>query len=147
MYKMFYFAGLVVALGLAGCSGAKPTAQLSGKVTFKGKPVPSGYINFMPDSTKQSYGEVRMVRIKDGDYATKEGNANGIFPGEAVIMISGFDGQRVDYYPDGKQIFNPWQTTGTVPTGKGTMDFTVPDSAADNLIITPTADIPGGTGN
>lgn len=147
MRMMFYFAGFVFALGLAGCSGTKPTTQLSGKVTFKGKSVPSGYINFMPDSTKRSYGEVRMVRIKDGVYATKDGSANGIFPGEAVIMISGFDGQKIDYYPDGKQIFNPWRTNGTVPNGKGTMDFTVPDSADDNLIITPTADIPGGTGN
>lgn len=147
MKRLFTAAALAAALFHAGCSGEKPTTQLSGKVTFKGKPVPSGYINFMPDSTKKAYGEVRMVRIKDGAYATKEGNANGIFPGEAQIVISGFDGKPLDYYPDGKQIFNPWQTSGTVPTGKGTMDFSVPDSAANNLKIMPTADIPGSTGN
>ena len=147
MKRLFTAAALAAVLVPAGCSGEKPTTQLSGTVTFKGKPVPSGYINFMPDSTKKVYGEVRMVRIKDGAYATKEGNANGIFPGEAQIVISGFDGKPLDYYPDGKQIFNPWQTTGTVPAKKGTMDFSVPDAAANNLKIMPTADIPGSTGN
>jgi len=146
MKHFFLAAALAAVLSHAGCSGEKPTTQLSGTVTFKGKPVPSGYINFMPDSTKKASGEIRMVRIKDGAYATQEGNANGIFPGEAQIVISGFDGKPLDYYPDGKQIFNPWQTSGTVPTGKGTLDFSVPDSAANNLKIAPTADIPGSTG-
>jgi hypothetical protein len=146
MYRILGSGLLVFTLWVVGCSGEKPSTQLSGTVTFKGKPVPSGYINFMPDSTKKVYGEVRMVRIKDGAFSTKEGNANGIFPGESVIAISGFDGKPLDFYPDGKQIFNLWQTTGTVPTGKGKMEFTVPDSAADNLKIMPTADIPGSTG-
>lgn len=146
MYRILLSSLLAGILGVVGCSGEKPTTQLSGTVTFKGKPVPSGYINFMPDSSKKVYGEVRMVRIKDGAFSTQEGNANGIFPGESLIVISGFDGKPLDFYPDGKQIFNPWQTNGTVPTGKGKMDFSVPDSAADNLKIMPTADIPGSTG-
>jgi hypothetical protein len=147
MKRLLFPGAFAAALCFSGCSGEKPTTQLSGTVTFKGKPVPAGYINFMPDSTKKVYGEVRMVRIKDGAYATKEGNANGVFPGDAQIMISGFDGKPLDYYPDGKQIFNTWQTSGVVPTGKGTLDFQVPDSAANNLKIMPTADIPGSTGN
>ena len=146
MYRMLTPGLFAFFWALVGCSGEKPTTQLTGTVTFKGKPVPAGYINFMPDSSKKVYGEIRMVRIKDGNFATQEGNANGVFPGESIISISGFDGKPLDYYPDGKQIFNPWQTTGTVPTGKGKMEFTVPDSAADNLKIMPTADIPGSTG-
>lgn len=141
------FISLAVGLLVAGCSGEKPTTRLSGKVTFKGQPVPAGYINFMPDSTKGAQGETRMARIINGSYATAEGNANGIFPGPAAIMISGFDGKKANYYPDGKQIFNPWKTSGVVPSGSGTLDFSVPDSAAENLVITPTADVPGDTGN
>ena len=82
MKRLLFPGAFAAALCFSGCSGEKPTTQLSGTVTFKGKPVPAGYINFMPDSTKKVYGEVRMVRIKDGAYATKEGNANGVFPGE-----------------------------------------------------------------
>jgi hypothetical protein len=59
-----------------------------------------------------------------------------------VIRISGFDGKKIDYYPDGKQIFNPHELKDTVPEGATTKDFAVPDSAANNLKIQPTADIP-----
>src|SRR5262245_6884959 len=54
-----------------GCGGTdKKVAQLKGKVTFKGQPVPAGYISFTPDATKGNQGSVKVAQIKDGEYDT-----------------------------------------------------------------------------
>jgi hypothetical protein len=141
-------AVLAAVLGLAaGCSSqAARKVQLSGKVTFKGQPVPAGYISFMPDSGEGNAGrEVRVVQIKDGVYDSSKEKDPGVYPGPTVIRIAGFDGKPLALYPQGKQIFNPHELRQTVEGG--TKDFGVPASAAQNLVITPTADPGGGTGN
>jgi hypothetical protein len=123
---------------VAGCSkGGLKTAQLSGTVTFKGKPVPAGYIQF-----QGSLGEVRVVQIKDGVYDSAQEKAPGIFAGPTAIRIAGFDGKKVKGFSQGKQIFNPYELKDEIPVGTSTKDFTVPASAADNLKIVPTSDEP-----
>ena len=131
--------GLMLALVLtAGCGKAQPKlSQLSGKVTFKGQPVPAGYINFQAEA-----GPVKMVRIVNGTYDTATAKEPGIYPGKVVIRIAGFDGKKLDYFPDGKQIFNPYELHDTISEGTSTKDFEVPASAANNLKIERTADIP-----
>lgn len=131
----------LLVLGLAGgCSGSTKKAQLSGKVTFKGQPVPAGYISFMPvDGT---LGSVRVVQIKDGVYDSAQEKDPGIFSGSMVVTIAGFDGKKIKGFSQGKQIFNPYEKRVTVPGGTSTMDFEVPASAADNLKIIPTSDEP-----
>ena len=134
-------AVLAAILGLAaGCSGPDAhTVQLSGKVTFKGQPVPAGYISFTPDFGKGNPGkEVRVVQIKDGVYDSAQEKNTGVYPGPTIIRIAGFDGKPLSRYPQGKQIFNPHEMHETVEGG--TKDFDVPAEAARNLVITPTAD-------
>jgi hypothetical protein len=133
-------AVLAAALVLApACSPQGPKkVQLSGKVTFKGQPVPAGYISFMPDASQGNRGEVRVVQIKDGAYDSAKERSPGVYPGPTVIRIAGFDGQPLKLFPQGKQIFNPHELRDTLEAG--TKDFDVPASAARNLIITPTAD-------
>jgi hypothetical protein len=129
----------ILALG-AGCSGSEAKkVQLSGKVTFKGQPVPAGYISFTPESGKGNPGkEVRVVQIKDGVYDSSQEKDPGVYPGPTIIRIAGFDGKPLPLFPQGKQIFNPHELRETVEGG--TKDFDVPAEAARNLIITPTAD-------
>jgi hypothetical protein len=132
----------VALLVTAGCGSNKRTvAQMSGKVTFKGKPVPTGFINFMPDVTAGNAGEVKAFPIVDGVYNTAEGENPGIYPGTNKVMISGFDGKpQGDLWPKGKQIFNPIDLIETVPDGTTTKDYVVPDSAGQNVRIVPTGD-------
>jgi hypothetical protein len=131
--------GLAAVLVLAaGCSsGGAKKSQLSGKVTFKGKPVPAGFITFQADQ-----GQVQSAPIKDGIYDTSQGPNPGIFPGSTTVRITGFDGKPRPYYPQGHQIFNPYELKDTIPEGTSTKDFDVPAAAANNLRIEPTADIP-----
>ena len=122
----------------AGCSSEPQLSQMSGKVTFKGKPVPAGYISFMPEVG--SKGEVRVVQIKDGVFDSSKEPNPGIHPGPCVVRIAGFDGNPVRLFPQGKQIFNIYEFKETVAAGTTTKDFTVPDSYGQNVKIEPTAD-------
>jgi hypothetical protein len=124
----------------AGCRTEKKTAQLSGNVTFKGQPVPAGYISFLPDSSKGNQGGMKVVQIKDGRYDTALASDSGVVPGPTVIRIAGFDGNPVPRFGQGKQIFNIYELRETLAEGTAAKDFTVPDSAANNLKIEPTAD-------
>jgi hypothetical protein len=139
-------AWLTVVLGAAlaipaGCGPEKKVlGQLKGKVTFKGRPVPAGYIQFMPDATKGNQGAVKVAQIKDGMYDTGLGSDPGIVPGPTVIRIAGFDGKVVPRFGQGQQIFNIYELQDNLAEGTVTKDFAVPDSAADNLKIEPTAD-------
>ena len=122
-----------------GCGGGKrATVNVSGKVTFKGNPVPAGFINFMPDVPGGNRGEVKGFPIVDGVYNTAEGTNPGIYPGANIITISGFDGKKQNLWPKGKQIFNPIELKETV--SEGTKDYVVPLSAGQNVRIVPTAD-------
>jgi hypothetical protein len=134
---------LLTALVVSGgCGQAKrEVANLSGKVIFKGQPVPVGFINFMPDVVGGNRGEVKAFEIKDGVYDTAQGPSPGVYPGPNKVMISGFNGKpKMPLWPNGEQIFNPINLDVTVASGTNTKDFEVPPSAGQNVRIVPTAD-------
>jgi hypothetical protein len=129
---------LVLALG---CSSKPKPAQLSGKVIFKGQPVPAGYISLAPDVANGGSGPMKVLQIKDGVYDSSKEEPPGIAPGSYFVRIAGFDGKRSPYFGQGKQIFN--EVTDlyiTVPDGETTKDFVIPDSAGQNVKIERTAD-------
>jgi hypothetical protein len=140
MLRSAHRLAVFVAILAAGCSGSEAKkVELSGKVTFKGQPVPAGYISFTPDVGQGNAGkEVRVVQIKDGVYDSSKEQKPGIYPGPTIVRIAGFDGKPLRLFPQGKQIFNPYELRETLDGG--TKDFDVPASAAQNLVITPTAD-------
>lgn len=129
-------AAAVFALAL-GCSSKPPMAQLSGTVTFQGKPVPAGWISFTPGP---GVGSVKVCQIKDGAYDSSKEGEPGIYPGANQVIIAGFDGNKVPLWGQGKQIFNPVESTLDVPAGSTTKDFVIPDSAGQNIKVVPTAD-------
>lgn len=136
-------SAICVALVLGfcvGCSNKPKMAQLSGKITFKGNPVPAGWISFTPDVAAGTNGQIRVMQIQEGVYDSNTGDEPGIPPGSYMVKIAGFDGKRVPMYGQGKQIFNPIEDKFVVPDGKSTKDWQVPDSAGENVKIQPTAD-------
>jgi len=73
-------AGLLVALPIltAGCA-TKPTAVVSGKVTYRGRPLPVGTVMFLTSDNKILSGEIKG----DGDYSVPH-----VPPGEVKISVS-----------------------------------------------------------
>jgi hypothetical protein len=132
---------LALTLFLAlGCTSKPPVSNLSGKVTFKGEPVPAGFIVFSPDVGQGNLGANQVLQIKDGVYDSAKLNPPGINPGVYIIEIAGFNGKVEPFYGQGKQIFNPVKDSFTIPDGTSTKDFVIPDSAGQNVRIQKTAD-------
>ena len=78
----WWFAIAAVLLLLASGCGKKPIT-VEGNVTWQGKPVESGSINFVPEDGK---GAGLGGGIKDGNYRlTGEG---GVMPGKKTVSIA-----------------------------------------------------------
>ena len=76
---------------LSGCGGGLPTAPVRGKITYQGKPVPSGTILFMPEGDQPAAtGEIQP----DGSYVLETYEpGDGAVLGKHSIMITAVEDQ------------------------------------------------------
>ena len=80
------FALLGVALG---CGGPKPLLPVSGKVTYRGQPLPGGTIVFTPDAKHGERGPIAVAEIaRDGTYSLHTGKAFGAQPGVYRVTVA-----------------------------------------------------------
>lgn len=116
-------------LGLVGCSDSERRYRLSGSVTFKGAPVPEGYIVFEPDSSKGNKGGPGRAKILDGKYDTSLADSVGVLGGPHLIRISGFDkkitGATAAEVALPKSLFTDHTLTEDLPKKDSTKDFSV----------------------
>lgn len=95
----FLSVALVALVALVGCSsssGTKPVA-VSGKVTYKGVPVPGAMVQFMPTSKEGEPASGRTDASGQYQLVSPKG-AQGVPPGEYKVAISRMIG------PDGKEL-------------------------------------------
>jgi hypothetical protein len=140
--KSYVVAGLLlcfVSVFVTGCESKPPMAQVSGTVTFKGKPIPAGNVMFTPDVNLPG-GQIRMFNVKDGAYDSTKDPSPGLLPGTYEVTIQGYDGKQIPNFFQGKQIFNAVKEPFVVPAGSSKKDFVVPDSAGENVKVFATAD-------
>jgi len=131
---------LSFALIVTGCGGGTPPmSQLSGTVTFKGKPIPAGNVMFTPDVSVAG-GQIRMFMVKDGLYDSSKDPSPGLKAGQYEVTIMGYDGKQITNFFQGKQIFNSVKEEMTVQQGASKKDFNVPDAAGVNVKIFETGD-------
>ncbi len=124
---------VTAALGLcvaAGCGGPKapPRYDLSGTVTCDGKPVPTGYLIFTPDTTKGNSGPGSQADISNGRYQTAPGQ--GTVGGPHVVAICGFDGKPIDLgegrtNPQGTPLFLTYRVDIDFPKRAAVQDFAI----------------------
>lgn len=118
------------ALCCVGCgpgSKAPPRFDVSGQVTFGGKPVPSGSIYFEADSSRGNAGPVSIVGIENGRYDTQAARVAGPVQGPLVVRITG--NPQLEPGGDPQPPLFPEYTTAVelVPgREKITFDFDVP---------------------
>lgn len=135
---MFRFRNRSALLALAvcltlfglGCQRGDDGPQrfrLSGTVTYNGKPVPKGFINFNPAEGNPGPGS--GAEIVDGKYETREGK--GIIGGPHIVIITGSDGVPYEECGEtvqgGKQLFPRYQTEVDFPKEDGEENFDVPE--------------------
>ncbi len=121
-------AVLAICLLVApGCGEPKvPRYNLSGTVTYEGKPVPAGRILFEPDIRKGNDGPQGYSDIKDGKYGTDR-FGKGAVSGPLVVTIIGTTGQdATEANMLGRPLFPRYQTTIDLPKEAIEYDFEVP---------------------
>src|SRR5262249_3118118 len=131
----------VVALGcmfLCGCGSGSPTMfHVSGTVTFDGKPVPAGRVDFFPDFSQKNDGPQGFALIKAGKFDTRDGG-QGHGGGPIVIRIDGFDGQTDNPVFFGRPIFKPFEIKRDMPKADSQENLEVPASAAKGFVVPAT---------
>jgi hypothetical protein len=110
---------------LPGCGG---NYQVSGTVTYKGKPVPVGSVYFMPDEGRK--GRSANAPIEEGKYCTPPGE--GAAGGDMVMQVVGFDGKAIKskeggVAASGKRLFPAYVTKVKLPARDSVLDIEVPD--------------------
>ena len=125
--SLFAIPAPAVLLLMLGCGPGGPAQHhVSGRVTFRGKPVPAGVIRFLPDTAEGNQGPAGYAPIEAGHYHTAEGG-RGTVGGPHRIVISGYDG-RPDASGEqahGARLFPDYHTTASLPTETTTLDFDV----------------------
>ena len=86
-------SAVVVVLGCGGDdSGLGRRYKVTGKVTYKGEPVPQGTVNFVPTKPPPPEGRAATGEIKDGYYSlSTTGNDDGALPGDYNVAIVAMD--------------------------------------------------------
>ena len=141
-FRRVIVAGLTAFLCClaVGCGGESGN-NVSGKVTFKGQPVPAGKIYFTPDSAKGNSGPQGYAEIKDGVYDTSAAGGHEVGSGPMTVSIDGFDPSKSAKKEKGDvsgeetilMIFPTYTTTADLPDDDSTKDFDVPAEAAENV--------------
>jgi len=121
---------LSVAIGCGGSSGNR----VSGKVNYKGQPVPAGKVYIAPDTAKGNSGQTGYADIKDGAYDTSLPGGQGAVKGAVVFSVEGFDptpppGAGPDV--TSTQLFTNYQKPVELPAGASVQDIDVPAEAAN----------------
>lgn len=111
---------LLVALFGCGGSDGPERYQLTGAVTYQGKPVPVGEVIFQPES-----GPGAVAQIQDGRYETVE--EMGVVGGPHTVRIMAFDGIAAGDNSSGTPLFSqPYEIAVDLPKESGTHDFEIP---------------------
>jgi hypothetical protein len=125
-------------LALPACGGASSVYDVSGEVTFDGKPVPAGRIFISPDLALKNDGPQGFADIHDGKFDTRQGG-RGAVSGPVVFRIEGYE-KGADARSVGKRLFMDFEIKRELPKQANSQTLGVPASAGKNL---PKATGPG----
>ncbi len=123
--------GLLVSLSpcllvclLVGCGGER-LYDVSGTVTWKGKPVPKGLVFFDPDAAKGATGGQGFANIQDGKFTTTV-DGRGVRGGPHRIRILGYDGKPSEELPFGQPLFDEHEESRDLPKADTQLAFDLP---------------------
>jgi hypothetical protein len=118
---------VVLAVLLAGCSRSG-LYDVSGTVTWQGKPVPIGLVTIEPDAEKGNQGTQTQGLIQDGHFKTLPGR--GAIAGPVIITVNANDGVPTPLAEHGKLLFRTYQFRHELPAAASTLDIEVPATQA-----------------
>lgn len=125
-----WISGLALVGLLSGCGQdtGPQRYEVSGTVTYEGKPVLKGFVYFSPDTEQNNKGPGGGAAIDQGKFKTEPGK--GVVGGAHVIRVVGYDGVAAvvegEQLADGKPLFTPYFMKVDFPKKAHVLDITVP---------------------
>ena len=122
------------ALLLAGCGGpVTDVVEVSGRVTYQGKPVTTGTISFVPASSEDGLRPGTSPIAEDGRYSIRAfGDREGLQAGKYRVTVQAYTGSFIDVnvryvVPERFARVETSGLTATVPDGEPvTVNFALP---------------------
>ncbi len=118
---------------LTGCGSRTNDAShnISGTVTFDGKPIPRGFIRFTPDESQGNKGATGYAEIIDGKFNTKTSKkSQGVEGGAYIVRIDAYDGNPYtsksgNEYSLGKPLFAQYTVKKELPSETTTLQLEI----------------------
>lgn len=127
-YRIPVLSLVLVLFAGCGSNDGPRRYQLTGTVTYDGKPVPKGFVTLTPNTDKGNTGPGGGAPIVDGRYTTPKDM--GLVGGPHRVKIVGYDGIPTavggEKIPDGKSLFPPYEAEVDLPKQDGEQNFEVP---------------------
>ncbi|WP_198000393.1 hypothetical protein [Gimesia alba] len=136
---MVVFSGIGCLL-LAGCSAGSSDVTLydvSGTVSYNGKPVPFGSVLFIADADEGNAGPQGVAEINDGKFNTAEAG-RGVVGGAYKVIIKGRSVRASAEDDEGQgaePLFADYQTAVVFPEENTEQKFEVPERQSKPGVI------------
>ncbi|NQW46810.1 MAG: hypothetical protein HQ464_03470 [Planctomycetes bacterium] len=120
-------AGLAFALvSVSGCQKSNGLTPVSGRVTFKGNPVPMGNVYIEPDASQGNKGPQCRSSIIKGIFASRP--EFGSVSGPVIVDVEGSEQRPESEFP--LPLFRRYTFKTEIPKGRATLDIVVPEDVA-----------------
>lgn len=123
----------------SGGSGVK-LYDVSGTVTYDGKPIPYGSILFIADADEGNSGPQGVATIEDGKFDTANAG-RGVVGGAYTVIIKGRSVQGSQQDDEGEAdppLFSDYKTTASFPKENSIQKFDVPEGVSQSSRSTRT---------
>jgi hypothetical protein len=117
-------AALALATGI-GCRKSNGLTAVTGKVTFKGSPVPMGNVSIEPDASQGNTGPQCRSSIINGVFVSRP--EFGSVSGPVIVDVEGSEQRAENEFPT--PLFPRYTFKTEIPKGKATLDIVVPEDA------------------
>jgi hypothetical protein len=119
---------VVAVLALAtsvGCQKSNGLTPVSGRVTWKGNPVPMGDVYIEPDASQGNTGPQCRSSIIKGVFTSRP--EFGSVSGPVIVDVEGSEQRPESEFPI--SLFPRYTFKTEIPKGKATLDIVVPEDA------------------
>ena len=121
---------VIVAAGLAlvsvsGCQKSNGLTPVTGRVTWRGSPVPMGNVSIEPDASQGNKGPQCRSSIINGVFTSRP--EFGAVSGPVIVDVEGLENRPDREFP--VPLFPRYTFKTEIPKGKATLDIVVPEDA------------------
>jgi hypothetical protein len=121
-------AAALACAAIVGCQKSNGLMPVTGRVTWKGNPIPIGNVFIEPDASLGNKGPQCRSSIISGVFASR--SEFGAVSGPVIVGVEGFEQRPDKEFP--VPLFPHYAFKTEIPKGRATLDIVVPEN-----VVTP----------